>query len=144
MGFNNHQWTMSSWFCCPSGSQHQSSVVVPNIPLNSFIQGTMYQPGPDMWQIVSEVHLHHVVLTAKTPRVFNWLDATLETYDITSCKDFPSGAFEFYNIEATNSAAKQLPISWLNDHPEGTMCGGKMTIYNAKEIGITHDPNGNL
>jgi len=131
-------WNMASWNCCP-GNQTWHSNSLLNLKAGGNVYGEIDTSGSS-WTITSTYNGQNVVLTVPTiSRDFNWVDVTLETYDITSCEQFPSSAETFYNMSLTLSGGTKSTPVWA-PWSEPTECSGSLTVVSPSEIKISHTP----
>lgn len=102
-GYGANNWTIASWNCCKSGTTFVGNNVVVNP--GDIIHGTMVNTGGQNWTITAtdqtQTSLPSAVLaTNGYNQTFNWIfAAALETYGVTTCKQFPkTGPIHFTNI----------------------------------------------
>lgn len=52
-------------------------------------------------------------MVTRAGRKFNWVDVTLETYDVTDCAQFASGPVSFYDMKLV---VRHGDLSFVRDH----------------------------
>ncbi|ELR18578.1 uncharacterized protein ACA1_155240 [Acanthamoeba castellanii str. Neff] len=131
-------WTFSSWNCCPQGQAHQST------PISGFgpgdvLDGVIDQSG-DNWVVYSSFGRQSTQLTVPDAgRKFNWVDVTLETYDVTDCAQFASGPVSFYDMKLVLSDGSSVPPVWQLNSPASTKCNGTLTVNSPFSVTIRHN-----
>jgi len=130
-------WNMASWNCCP-GNQTWHSNSLLNLKAGGSVSGKIDQSSSSAWTITSTYNGQNAVLTVPTiSRDFNWVDVTLETYDVVSCQDFPTSAVTFSSMALTLTGGTKESPSW-QPWKEPTECGGSLTVVSPSEIKIDH------
>jgi len=130
-------WSYASWNCCPAGQQQESK------PFQGFgagdtLQGAIQASGGN-WVVTSSWNGKSTSLTvADMSRDFDWVDATLETYSVTSCGEFPNGPMVFSNMVLTLDNAGVVQVPWEST-TGATECGGKLTINSPTQVTISHN-----
>lgn len=130
-------WSYASWNCCPSGQQHEST------PIQGFSSGDkLYgeiSRGNGKWTVTSANGGQATNLTtADNGRNFDWLDVTLEVYNIDGCSDFANGPMTFSQMKATDTSGEGLTIQWKADS-SSTQCNGQTTVKSPSEVIIQHN-----
>jgi hypothetical protein len=133
-------WSYASWNCCPGGQQHEST------PLTGFGPGNVLYAGIDQsggtsgdWTIISRFGTRSTTLkVTDAGRDFDWIDATLETYGVTSCNEFPVGPMAFTNTMVRLAGGRTNTPVWTAD-TGATQCQGKLNIISPAAITISHN-----
>lgn len=128
-------WTFASWNCCPSGQVHNSRPVV--VAAKSNITGKIEKQG-GAWVIDSIAGSQHSTLRVNSMnRVFDYADATLETYYVNGCNYYPTEPILYNNISLKLTDGSIASPRWSKTN--NTECNGKVTIYNPAMISIKHN-----
>jgi len=134
--FSGGYWSVSSWNCCPSGQAHQSNPIY-GLSATDTLAGSMTQSGYD-WTISSTYNQQNTYLTvASAGRLFNYVDATLETYYVQSCSQLPSGPMTFSDMKLQVSGGQQVTPAWRATG--ATMCNGRIDIIDSSTLSISHN-----
>jgi len=145
-GNGHSKWNMASWNCCPNGETWTSSFIE-NIPAGSTLNGLIdISSNAENWTVSSVFGNQVVNLTVPAndqgTKNFTWLDATLETYRVTQCSEFPTSPFVFSNMVATLIDGTPLTPSWNPTGP--TECGGSLVVNDPSKITIDHSNSSKL
>jgi len=131
-------WTIASWNCCPSGQAHESSPLSGFGPGNA-LYGLIDASAGNSWTVLSSFGNQKTTLTVPTAgRSFDYVDATLETYTVSACTDFPTGPMEFSQMELNLQGGLVTP-SWTITG--ATECSGKLSVVTPFQIYIQHSSN---
>jgi len=136
-------WYMNSWNCCPSGQVHTSPTLAGFAPGDLLNGNIYYEQNNDTWTTVSTFRDNSVVLNVDskvggTQRLFNWADATLETYDVASCDMLPTGWMNYTNMVITLDDGTTYTPQWTNQYG-ATDCNGVLQIVNPTAVSISHN-----
>mmetsp|Transcript_82231 Transcript_82231/g.167499 ORF Transcript_82231/g.167499 Transcript_82231/m.167499 type:complete len:306 (-) Transcript_82231:71-988(-) len=129
-------WSYASWNCCPSGQQHEST------PIQGFgagdkLYGEILRDNGS-WTISSIHGAQNTSLTvADNGRNFDWMDVTLEVYNINGCTDFAQGPMTFSGMKATDTTGAPMNMQWKAATGQ-TQCNGKITVDGSSEVVIQH------
>lgn len=127
-------WGFTSWNCCPNGQAHYANTIPASA--NSIVYGSIKQQG-DTWIIDSVSGTQHSTLQVATNnRIFNWTDATLETYGVKDCSYFPTNPIQYTQIVIETTGGTASP-QWSTTG--ATECNGKTTIISPSHITIQHN-----
>jgi hypothetical protein len=111
----------------------------------------MFETGPELsgtWSVESQYcpstgkcQVTYLNVT-DAGREFVWIDATLETYYVTSCSQLSSGLMTYSNMKLTTQNSKgqyqARTIAWENYTPTSA-CNGVTTIVSSAEVTIKHN-----
>jgi hypothetical protein len=139
-------WNISSWNCCLSGTTDQSTPV--NVNVGDVIYGTITSTCKSgssscaTWNVLSEDKTTGKSTTlANTPsdtQVWNWaFGAVLESYSITSCKQYPAaGTISFSTTLYNDSLQAITSPGWAGelDTSSAPSCGYKQTVGSSLEL----------
>jgi hypothetical protein len=124
-------WSFASWACCPSNiSTHTPGLQGFNS--GSTLRGWFQKTGAGMWQIVSEFNGRQEVLNAQVGDApYNWLDITLEVYNVGNCDQLASGKMTFSDIQLVDLAGQGFGpgLTWSNTGT--TECNGHIGFESA-------------
>jgi len=126
-------WSFASWNCCPAGQQQESS------PIQGFgagdtVYGSIASSGSN-WVITSTANGQSTTLNvADESRDFDWVDVTLEVYNIATCDQFATGSMVFSDMAITVANAGAVSADWAVTNPN--TCSGVLTVSSASEISI--------
>ena len=129
-------WSYASWNCCPSGQHHEST------PFQGFgpgdeLFGAITKSGND-WTVSSVYGAKNTSLTIMdSSRNFDWMDVTLETYNIEQCSQFAQGPMTFSNMKAWDTTGNAFDMQWAAATGT-TMCQGTISVESSSEVTITH------
>ena len=122
-------WCFASWYCCPKNLRVHSDYIQDVKPGDSFYSffnittdgGTFVVSG------TSAATGKSTALTCpRQGRNFNWADATLEVYQITSCDMFSPAEMEFQHVSLWDTSYKPLLPEWALSPP--SPCGGSIIV----------------
>lgn len=132
---NGHRgWNMASWNCCPSGESYTSDFIT-DMTAGTTAYGNISIDG-GVSTIVSTYEGQAVTLAVdQADREFNWMDVTLEEYDVSDCSQF-SGPQTIYDMSAYSTTGEVISPSWT-DSTGSTGCGGYQT-FDEKSWTVTH------
>jgi len=130
-------WSFTSWNCCPSG-QANYATAIPNIPDGSTLFGEITIDTGTSTVISTWNNQHSTLSVATRNRIFNWLDATLETYSVTSCPMYAAGPMTFSELKFQLSDGSSPNPSWKLT--AATECGGSIVVNSPFNIVIQHHP----
>lgn len=132
--YSNTGWTIASWNCCPSGQSHVANPVPTSD--NAVVAGSMVLNGTT-WTVDSiSAGQHSTLQVDAMNRVFNYADATLETYYTTGCSNFPTAPAILGQMVLTLTSGIATP-NWAKTGP--TICNGVTTIKNPARVFIQHN-----
>jgi len=128
-GNTEEGWSMASWNCCPTGQTWMSSSIT-NLKPNNTLTAEI-SVGSEYSTITSSLidPKHGTVkesysLTVDTEdRSFDWMDVTLEVYQLTECEEFADSAMHITDMVATGSNGKEIKMDWV-DNSGATDCNG--------------------
>jgi len=130
-------WSMESWNCCPSGQSHESK----NIKLADDakqIPTLCVADGNNINVTMSYEGQTTSLVQKQGGRLFNYIDVTLEEYDVTNrdCAAFTKGVFNFTKMLIVDVTGKPYSPNWTIQDNEAASCNGKTIQYDKYNIGI--------
>jgi hypothetical protein len=129
-------WSFASWNCCPAGQQ-QESTPIQGFGAGDTVSGSIQASGTN-WVITSTASGKSTVLTvADASRDFDWVDVTLEVYNVEGCAEFPNGPMVFSNMVLTIANAGAVNAQWQADSGP-TECDGSLVVNSPSMVTITH------
>ena len=139
-------WNISSWNCCLSGTADQSTPV--NVNVGDTIYGTITSTCKSgstscaTWNVLSEDKTTGKSTTlANTPsdgQTWNWgFGAVLESYSVTTCKDFPAaGTISFSTTLYNDSLVAITSPGWAGelDTTKSPQCSYSQSVGTSLEL----------
>jgi len=130
-------WSYASWNCCPAGQQ-QESTPIQGFGAGATLTGGIQASGSN-WIVTSTYNGKSTTLNVPdASRDFNWVDVTLETYNVATCSEFATGPMTFSNMVLTIDNAGVVTVPW-GKNTGATECGGVLNIISSSEVTITHN-----
>ncbi|EAR82996.1 hypothetical protein TTHERM_01043130 (macronuclear) [Tetrahymena thermophila SB210] len=130
-------WYFQSWNCCPSG-QAINAPAVKNITPHDQVYGSIEVKNSQITIISQNKFGEQSLLTVDSNgRNFDWIAATLETYHVIECNDYPFGKMTYSQMNVTLSDGTQAVPQW--DTTGFTECAGNTKIIDPKTITIQHN-----
>ncbi|KTC91247.1 hypothetical protein OQJ18_13605 [Fluoribacter dumoffii] len=135
LSWSSSGWKFTSWNCCPEGQVHKAASVPTKA--NSVVHGEIQQQG-SIWIIDAIAAGEHSTLKVEANnRVFNYVDATLETYNVADCTYFPSTPLTYSQILLILANGKAVTPTWKTTG--ATQCSGSVTVASPSKIVISHN-----
>ncbi|KAL4432946.1 hypothetical protein ABPG74_014460 [Tetrahymena malaccensis] len=134
----NKGWLFQSWNCCPKGQAINASPVYGVNPYDTIYGSVTVQNNVVTITSKNKAGQSSVLQVAQNTRFFNWIDATLEVYNISACSNFPTDYIEYSNLKVILSNGQIAKPEWINDYGN-SQCNGKLTIINPSTIKIQHN-----
>ncbi|EAR99897.1 hypothetical protein TTHERM_00663760 (macronuclear) [Tetrahymena thermophila SB210] len=133
-----HGWYFQSWNCCPQGQAIKADAVTGIKPYDTIYGSVTVQNNVANITSTNKAGKSSVLSVAQNGRNFNWIDATLEVYQITACTDFPTDYLEYTNMKVVLSNGQTIQPAWNDDYGK-SQCNGKLTIIDPSTIKIQHN-----
>ncbi|EAR99899.1 hypothetical protein TTHERM_00663780 (macronuclear) [Tetrahymena thermophila SB210] len=131
-------WFFQSWNCCPQGQAVSATPVLGINPYDTIYGSVTVQNNLATITSTNNAGQSSVLSVAQNGRNFNWIDATLEVYQISGCTDFPTDYLEYTNMKVVLSNGQTVQPSWSNSYG-ASQCNGKLTIIDPSTIKIQHN-----
>ncbi|EAR99902.1 hypothetical protein TTHERM_00663810 (macronuclear) [Tetrahymena thermophila SB210] len=131
-------WYFQSWNCCPQGQAINASAVSGINPYDTIYGSVTVQNNVATITSTNKAGQSSILSVAQNSRNFNWIDATLEVFNISACTDFPTDYLEFTNMKVVLSNGQTIQPAWYDDYGK-SQCNGKVTIINPSTIKIQHN-----
>lgn len=128
-------WKFASWNCCPQGQVHSATPV--KATANDVVQGKIQQQGTTWIIDAISANMHSTLNVEAANRIFNYVDATLETYDIADCTYFPTLPMTFSQIVVQLANGQTASPVWKTTGP--TQCSGITTANSPTKVKISHN-----
>ena len=129
LGYIDGEWSLASWFCCPTGYPHVSNVVKgmqPGDTIYTSMTKHIYE-GRNYYEIIGTWNDQSATLVVDTESgFFNWPNVTLEVYHIDSCAQFAFGEALFFDLALFDQDGKPIGQNW--EKQELDVCGNNMEI----------------
>jgi len=129
------QWYAASWACCPSNITVHSDYLM-GFNAGDIMGGQIYRDTPSTWTIVSSLGSQQTVLRTQIGDYnYDWVDVTLEVYNVGQCSQFASGPSNFDNLAIDDDSHR--PISSFGWQPSvNSGCGGSVVQQSDTSIYI--------
>jgi len=136
LGWFGHlgSWQFTSWNCCPSGQVHYANSI--NVPSGSTLFGEININTATSTVTSTWNNEHSTLSVATSGRNFDWIDATLETYFVTSCSMYAKGPMTFSDMKLQLSDGSSPTPTWKTT--AATECGGSIVVNSPFNIVIHH------
>lgn len=128
-------WNMSPWNCCANGQTWQGPIKVIS-ESGAYINGAiMANKTYDYISCQNPSTGDHTTLTvAADHRSFDWIDFTLEQYNVNSCDDYPSDPFWSREMSLKDETDTSFTPSWSYTNGDG--CGGNIQEQDAFNLAL--------
>jgi len=128
-GNTEEGWSMASWNCCPTGQTWMSSSIT-NLQANDTLAaeitvGTQYSTVTSSLLDSTDgtVKETYSLSVDTEDRSFDWMDVTLEVYQLDECDEFAGSAMHITDMVSTGSNGKEIMMDWI-DNSGDTSCSG--------------------
>jgi hypothetical protein len=116
-GFNNNQWTMSSWDCCKNGNVNYSTPLT--VQPGDWVWGIATGSNCDAqgvcatWRIDSDANgpntYGRTTFFSTSTKPYIWpLGGVLEEYFVDNCAQYPASNVTFSNVYFTNASGANI------------------------------------
>jgi len=128
--YYQNAWTLASWYCCDHG---HSAPITTNV--GHSVLGTMsYSGGTYIITSNDQTTSQKTTLQVTTTRTMPDYYVTLETYNIASCNDYPSGGITFTNLNGVSGGQSQN-FAWQPQYP-GADCNEQVIVNSPTSVTI--------
>jgi hypothetical protein len=134
-GNGYEEWYAASWACCPSNITVHSDFLM-GFKAGDSMGGIIHRDTPSTWTIVSSLGSQTTTLRTQVGDYnYNWVDVTLEVYNVDTCDQFASGASTFSGLAIDDDNYRPITsFPWQNS--VNSACGGSVVERSSTEIAI--------
>ena len=102
---------------------------------SAIVQGTMTVAGEEVTIGCASTGVTSSTLSVRTNgRQFDWIDVTLETYNIEKCDEYNTQPFKFGDMKITDASGNSITPNWRST--QGNGCGGKVVVNTPLDVDI--------